>query len=156
MFWDAWSRVQKTGIGQGWLRCSERIMGRYGVEARGAHSIIDINEQREGKKTNNGAQKKQTMSSTEYRIVAKKAQNINARNERKKKQIIHNCPQRKTNYKSGIHIKIPEHKRSKIRQGAIAENQEVTPRKTCNKQKVKSEGFGNKNQTSSAQKDCKK
>ena len=126
------------------------------MEARGAHSIIDINEQREGKKTNNGAQKKQTMSSTEYRIVAKKAQNTNARNERKKKQIIHNCPQRKTNYKSGIHTKSPEHKRSKIRQGAIAENQEVTRRKTCNKQKVKSEGFDKKYQTISAQKDSKK
>ena len=56
-FCDAWSWVQKTGIDQGWLRCPERIMGRYGVEARGVHSIIDTIEQREGNKTNNGAQK---------------------------------------------------------------------------------------------------
>jgi len=96
------------------------------------------------------------MSSTEYRIVAKKTQNTNARNERKKKQIIQNCPQRKMKDKSELHIKTPEHKRSKIRQGAIVENQEVTPRKTCNKQKLKSEGFCKKYQTSSAQKDSKK
>ena len=55
-----------------------------------------------------------------------------------------------------MHVKSPNHNKKQNLSRKIAENQEVTPRKTCNKQKVKSEGFGNKNQTSSAQKDCKK
>ena len=60
-------------------------MMRYGVESRGVQSKVDTNEQREGKKANNGAKKKQNNGLNRMQSSCKKSQNTNARNEHQKK-----------------------------------------------------------------------
>ena len=57
----------------------------YGVHARGVQINNDTNGQHEGKKENNGANEIKIKDTTECEIVARKAQNTNARNKHQKK-----------------------------------------------------------------------
>ena len=59
---------------------------RYGVEARGVQSKVDTNEQREGKKTNNGAKKKQNNGLNRMHSICKKNRKIQTREMSTKKR----------------------------------------------------------------------
>ena len=125
-----WSRTTKTICSCEVCSGGEKdfLVGRK-EEARDGQSMMDTNDEREGKKTNNGAKKKQNNEFKWMQNSCKNAQNTNVWNGRKKKQIINNCAQFKCssvkgNIKKARHAKKRKSKRQKTRKTKKCHGQE--------------------------------